>query len=76
MTDQDPGDTGISALVEIARSSGLDLNDPQRRALDRLISDGLVAELAADPSSGRAKYKVTSQGQRLLDDRGIGANES
>jgi hypothetical protein len=76
MTEQYPGDSGISALVDIARTAGLDLNADQRLELERLISDGLVAELAAEPSSGRPKFKVTGKGQRLLDDRGIGANES
>jgi hypothetical protein len=76
MSEQGPNDTGISALVEIARTAGLNLNDRQRREVDRLIADGLVARLAVEPLSGRAKYEVTSKGQGLLDDRGIGANES
>jgi hypothetical protein len=76
MTDQDPGDQGISVLVDIARTEGLDLNAGQRRELDGLIAQGLVAALPPGPPSGSAKYRVTSKGQRLLDDRGIGANES
>jgi hypothetical protein len=76
MTDQDPGNQGISVLVDIARTGGIDLNDGQCRELDRLIADGLIAELAAEPSPGRTRYQVTGKGQRLLDDRGIGANES
>jgi len=76
MNAQDPGDAGVSVLVDIARAHGLDLNPGQRQQLDRLISQGLIAVLPSEPSSGRAKYRVTRKGQSLLDERGIGANES
>jgi len=76
MMDQDLADQGISVLVDIARTSGADLTTGQRLELDHLISEGLAAvQSPADPS-GRRSYQVTPKGQRLLDERGVGANES
>lgn len=69
-------DEAISVLVDIARTSGLDLNASQRLELSHLVSEDLVSVLAPEGPSGRARYKVTAKGQRLLDERGIGANES
>ncbi|KIZ39623.1 MULTISPECIES: hypothetical protein [Rhodopseudomonas] len=76
MTDPDLTDQGISVLVEIARTSGADLTTGQRLELDRLISEGLVALQLPAGLSDRRTYKVTAKGQRLLDERGVGANES
>ena len=47
MTDETPGDEGISAMVDIARMSGLDLNPAQRAELDRLVAGGLIEKTAA-----------------------------
>ncbi|MGA9090428.1 MAG: hypothetical protein WB420_15115 [Bradyrhizobium sp.] len=76
MTDETPGDEGISAMVDIARMSGLDLNHKQRSELDRLVAGGLIEQTAAAGQSGSARYAVTPKGQKLLDDRGVGVNES
>jgi hypothetical protein len=76
MTDQAPGDDGISAMVDIARLSGQNLNPEQRLQLDRLVADGFVEKIAPATSGEPAKYAVTAKGQKILDDRGVGANES
>lgn len=64
----------ISTLVDVARMSGLDLNPTQRGLLDKLVVDGLIE--AAGSRNGVTKYALTSRGQRALDQRGVGANES
>ena len=76
MTNATPTDQGISVMVDIARMSGLDLNPAQRLELDGLIADGLVAKVSSPDATEGAKYKVTPKGQKVLDDRGVGANES
>jgi hypothetical protein len=69
-------DTGIAVMCDIARASGLDLNADKQAVLDRLIAGGLVEiSKSAKPNEG-AKFAITRTGQRLLDDRGVGANES
>lgn len=73
MREQEPGDEAIAVLVDVVRSAGRDLNAGQRLQLDRLISQGYV--VIADQGDGVA-YKVTAEGQRLLDSRGVGANEA
>lgn len=74
MADVDVSDEAIAVLVEVARSAGRDLNAGQRRELDQLISDGLVAPSKTE--AGASNYKVTPKGQSLLDQRGVGANEA
>jgi hypothetical protein len=76
MIDRTPNDDGISAMVDIARMSGQNLNPAQRHQLDRLLADGLIEQIAAAGNSEPAKYAVTAKGQKILDDRGVGANES
>lgn len=76
MTDTPANDLGISVLVEIARTSGHDLSRDQLQELDRLIAEGLVEKISSAGPSEAARYAVTSKGQRMLDDRGVGANES
>jgi hypothetical protein len=76
MIDRTPSDHGISAMVDIARLSGQNLNPEQRRQLDRLLADGLIEQIAAGANRAPAKYAVTAKGQKILDDRGVGANES
>jgi predicted transcriptional regulator len=76
MIDRTPSDDGISAMVDIARLSGQNLNPEQRRQLDRLIADGLIENKAGAAQGEAAKYAVTPKGQKMLDDRGVGVNES
>ena len=76
MTDDTPSDGAISAMVDIARMSGLDLNHAQRSELDRLVTCGWIEKIAAAGESGPARYAVTFKGQKVLDDRGVGVNES
>ena len=76
MTNDTPSDEAISAMVEVARMSGLRLNPSQRSELDGLIAHGLIENIAAAGPSGPVKYAVTPKGQKVLDDRGVGANES
>ena len=76
MIDQEISNTGIAVMCDIARASGLDLDDDKQAVLDRLIADGLVeVSQTAKPTEG-TKFAVTSKGQRLLDQRGVGVNES
>ncbi len=71
-----PSDEGISAMVDIAGTPGKPLNPRQRSELDGLVAQGLIKKLApADPGEP-ARYALTSKGQKVLDDRGVGANES
>lgn len=76
MSNDRPSDQSISVMVDIARMSGLDLNPAQRLELDHLIAEGLVAKISSADAVEAAKYKVTPKGQKVLDDRGVGANES
>jgi hypothetical protein len=76
MINQTPSDEGISAMVDIVRTSGQNLNPEQRLPLDRLVADGLIENTAAAKRGEAAKYAVTPKGQKMLDDRGVGANES
>jgi len=76
MTNNTPSDEAISAMVEVARMSELRLNPSQRSELDGLIAHGLIENIAAAGPSEPVKYAVTPKGQKVLDDRGVGANES
>lgn len=76
MIDRTPSDDGISAMVDIARLSGQNLNPEQRLELDRLIADGLIEATAAAARGEATRYAVTAKGQKMLDDRGVGVNES
>jgi hypothetical protein len=76
MIDQTPSDDGISAMVDIARMSGQNLNPEQRLELDRLIAAGLIEQTAAVARGEATSYAVTPKGQKMLDDRGVGVNES
>ena len=71
MTNHTPSDEGISAMVDILRMSGLNLNPSQRSELD-----GLIEKIAASGASEAAGYAVTPKGHQLLDERGVGVNES
>ena len=76
VTNDTPNDEAISALVEVARMSGQRLNPSQRSELDGLVAHGLIEKIAAAGPSEPARYAVTPKGQKVLDDRGVGANES
>jgi len=76
MIDGTISDTGIAVMCDIARASGLDLDADKRAVLDRLIADGLVEVSRPAKPTEAAKFAVTSKGQRLLDERGVGVNES
>lgn len=76
MTSAVVDDQAVSVLVDVARSAGTDLNPSQRLKLDELVAAGLVRAVAPPTSSEPNRYAVTHEGQRLLDQRGIGANES
>lgn len=69
-------DQAISVLVDIARTAGADLNPSQRLKLDELLATALVERIVPPAHSEPERYAVTPAGQRLLDERGIGANES
>jgi hypothetical protein len=67
-----PTDQQISILVDIASSGGAAL--PTERLVDvlELIAGGYVE---AGTAAGR-HYRLTVEGQGVLDERGVGANES
>ena len=67
-------DTEIAALVEIARSAGAGLSREGRALVGDLMARGYVAE--TDRSGDIVRLKVTPAGQSVLDERGVGANES
>ena len=76
MIDGTISDTGIAVMCDIARMSGLDLDDDKQAVLDGLIADGLVEiSKTARPTEG-TKFAITRKGQQMLDERGVGANES
>ncbi|ABD06217.1 conserved hypothetical protein [Rhodopseudomonas palustris HaA2] len=74
MVGSEPSDEAVAVLADIARTAGRDLNAGQRLELDHLVSQGLVAVVS--PGSTYRSYQVTAKGQRLLDRRGVGANEA
>jgi hypothetical protein len=76
MTAETPNDAAISAMVEVERMSGMDLNPNQRLELDRLVADGLIEKTAPASRDQPTKYALTPRGQKLLDDRGVGVTES
>jgi hypothetical protein len=76
MAGEAADDRGISVLVDIARNAGTDLNPAQRLKLDALLAAGLIEVVAPADALEPTRYAVTRQGQHLLDERGIGANES
>jgi hypothetical protein len=76
MTSDTPSDEAISAMVDIAQMSGLQLTAGQRTELDGLIARGLIEKIAPAGPNQPAEYALTARGQKLLDDRGVGANES
>jgi DNA-binding PadR family transcriptional regulator len=67
-------DEQISVMCDIASSGGADLSASKIAALRAIVADGLIEPTAKDETIER--YKLTSKGQKLLDDRGVGANES
>jgi predicted transcriptional regulator len=69
-------DTGIAIMCDIARASGLDLDHEKQAVLHQLIEDGLVNQTSAAKPTESAKFAVTPKGQRVLDERGVGVNES
>jgi hypothetical protein len=64
-----PNDDQIAALVEIARSAGSSMSEGQKNEIGHLVALGLV-------EPGSENYRLTPAGQKVLDDRGVGANES
>jgi hypothetical protein len=67
-----PTDLQIALLVEIANSGGSGLR-PER--LSELV-DLIAADYVEGDTGPGERYKLTAKGQGVLDDRGVGANES
>ena len=76
MMDVEISDSGIAVMCDIARMSGLDLDADKQAVLDRLIADGLVEVSKPAKPTEDTRFAVTPKGQRALDERGVGANES
>ena len=69
MSSDMPTDQQISVLVDIASNGGVNLRP------DRLLD--LIDLVAGDYVEGDDDlYKLTTKGQNLLADRGVGVNES
>lgn len=75
MTTNDPSDSDVSIMVDVARAAGTTLSDDKRRRLPALVEAGLVEAATSNDGEGD-RYKLTPQGQAVLDARGVGANES
>ncbi len=76
MTDRhDPSDADISVMVDVARSAGTMLSADKQARLSDLIAAGLIEPAKSNDGEGE-RYKLTPQGQAVLDERGVGANES
>ena len=77
MTDlaSTPTDEDISVMVDVARSAGAMLSDDKKALLPGLVTTGLIEPADSKPGEGD-RYKLTSLGQSVLDDRGVGANEA
>ncbi|MET0220191.1 MAG: hypothetical protein ABW213_06005 [Tardiphaga sp.] len=69
-------DAGIAVMCDIARASGLTLDSNKQAVLDKLIADGLVEMSKPARPEEDTKFAITPMGQRLLDRRGVGVNES
>jgi hypothetical protein len=69
-------DAGIAVMCDIARASGLNLDSNKQAVLDQLIADGLVEVSKPARPEEDTRYAVTATGQRALDRRGVGVNES
>jgi hypothetical protein len=67
-----PTDQQISILVDIAGSGGARL--PRERLTD--LMDLVAAGFVEGSDEAGTSYRLTAQGQRLLDDRGVGAGEA
>ncbi len=76
MVDADISDAGIAVMCDIARASGLDLDPNKQAVLNQLIADGLVEKSDDAKATEGLKFAVTPKGQRALDSRGVGVNES
>lgn len=76
MIFSDISDTAVAVMCDVARASGLDLDADKRIVLDELIAEGLVENAGSDEVAQSAKFAVTRKGQQLLDERGVGVNES
>ncbi|CAN5134496.1 hypothetical protein BH10PSE7_BH10PSE7_41530 [soil metagenome] len=75
MANEPLSDSELSLMCDILQSSSLEFIHTKERELDRLLRDGLIAvdeTAAAKP----VRYKITDDGQRLLDDLGVGNTES
>ena len=75
MPETQPSDTDISVMVDVARAAGVTLSGDQRMRLSGLVEAGLVEAATSNDGEGD-HYKLTPQGQAILDSRGVGANES
>jgi hypothetical protein len=64
-------DHQISILVDIASSGGAALPPERLSDLVDLIAAGYV-----EGDEGNNLYRLTAKGQAVLDERGVGANES
>jgi hypothetical protein len=74
IVDGTTSDAGISAMVDIAGTSGQHLNAPQRAELNNLLAQGLIEKIVPVGRSEPARYALTRKGQEALDGRGVGAN--
>lgn len=66
-------DAHIATLVDVARSAGADVPDSRKLALSELVEAGYVSLADGLPVP---RYKLTRSGHAVLDERGVGANES
>lgn len=67
-----PTDQQIAVMCDIARSGGADMRKERLPDVLALVASDYIARI--DDSVER--YALTDKGQALLDERGVGVNES
>ncbi len=74
--DNTTSDAGISAMVDIAGTSGQHLTPGQTAELDILLAQGLIEKIVPVDHREPVRCALTRKGQKALDERGVGVNES
>jgi len=69
-------DDELSLLCDIVQSPSLHLTAAKRLILDRLLERQLVEPATGPQDPAHARYRLTEQGQAMIDGLGIGITES
>ncbi len=66
----------IALMCDIVQSASLHLTPRKIAELSRLTEEGYIEITNAPGVSESSHYRVTRKGQKVLDERGVGATES